>query len=150
MRVAIEYVKRELAFVSVGFVALLISGCGAKDEGPTLVPVSGTITVDGAPIARAGISFRPDESKGNTVPYQPAGSADENGKYELVTAAKKGAPPGWYKVVVFPYSPPPGGEAPPVPPPSFDAKYSDPETTDLMFEIKEGEQSVTIDLKLTK
>jgi len=150
MRVAIGCVKKELAFVSIGVFALLTSGCGAKEEGPTLVPVSGTITVDGTPIARAGISFRPDESKGNTAPYQPAGSADENGKYELITAAKKGAPPGWYKVVVFPYSPPPGGEAPAVPPASFDAKYSDPETTDLMFEVKEGEESVSIDLKLTK
>lgn len=126
------------------------SSCDKKDAGPELVPVSGTIRVDGKPLAKAGISFRPDETRGNRTSYQPGGTSDENGKYELRAAAKSGAPPGWYKVVVFPYAPAPGGDAPEVPPLPFDEKYADPDTTDLNVEVKAGEGPVTIDLELTK
>lgn len=146
---SLGFQKIVLFFVGLIAAAWLV-GCGSQEEGPVLVPVLGTITVDGNPLPKAGISFRPDSSKGNNAPYQPGGAADENGKYELIAAAKKGAPPGWYKVVVFPYSPPPGGEAPQASLPPFNKKYSNPSTTDLSIEVKEGAPAGAYDLQLTK
>tara|TARA_R110002111_G_scaffold1157_1_gene8175 strand:- start:37125 stop:37580 length:456 start_codon:yes stop_codon:yes gene_type:complete len=128
----------------------LPAGCSSEEAGPELIPVSGIITVDGNPLPLAGISFRPDETKGNSSPYQPGGTADENGKYDLIAAAKQGASPGWYKVVVFPYSPPPGTNGVPKTAVPFNKKYSNPNTTDLSIEVKAGTAPGAYDLKLTK
>jgi len=46
------------------------------------------------------VLFQPDASKGNHSPFEPAGTIDEEGTYTLLTKDKKGAPPGWYKIVV--------------------------------------------------
>lgn len=127
-----------------------LPGCGGE-TGPELVAVTGIVTVDGQPFPKANVSFRPDEAKGNKFPqYLPAGVADENGKYELVTTARPGAPPGWYKVVVIAPSPPPGAEAPKVGPPPFDKKFSNPDLTDLEVEVKAGAEPGVYDLKLSK
>ncbi len=132
------------------FLVCLSAGCSSEEAGPELIPVSGKITVDGNPLPLAGISFRPDDTQGNTSPYQPGGTADENGKYNLVAAAKQGAPPGWYKVVVFPYSPPPGSNGVPHTTVPFNKKYSNPNTTDLIIEVKAGTAPGSYDLELTR
>lgn len=79
------------------------AGCGSDPSGVgKTVPVSGLVTVDGQPLAldTATVLFKPDGSKGNTLPFEPAGNLDSKGVYTLYTAGKKGAPPGRYKVVV--------------------------------------------------
>lgn len=132
-------------------IACVTSGCGSASDGPKVSPVSGVITVDGAPLPKAGVAFHPDTAKGNTAKYLPAGTADDKGRYELVTATKQGAPPGWYKVVVSaPVPARTGGEAPKVGPPPFNAKYADPATTDLNIEVKDGAASGSYDVKVTK
>jgi len=143
-------VRKSISALAACLLVLSLGGCGNQEQGPTLVPVSGTISVDGTPIPKAGISFRPDKSKGNSAPYQPGGAANDQGKYELIAAAKQGAPPGWYKVVVFPYSPPPGGPAPTISIPEFNKKYSNPDTTDLSIEVKADAPPGAYDLELTK
>lgn len=142
---------------SVGCWMLAVSGlavsvCGCSGEtGPQLVPVSGVVTVDGQPYARAGVSFRPDDAKGNKfAQYIPAGYTNESGRYELTTTARKGAPAGWYKVVVVPPSAPPGGEMPKLTAPPFHKKYADPTLTDLSVEVKSGATSGSYDFKLSK
>jgi hypothetical protein len=127
-----------------------ILGCGAQDDGPTLIPVVGTVLVDGTPLPGAGVSFRPDPSQGNTTGYIPTGTADADGRYELITAAKKGAPVGIYKVVVTAPTPPiTGGEAPVAGPPPFDAKYANAEETDLFIEITDEIPAPAYDIELT-
>jgi hypothetical protein len=129
---------------------LTILGCSG-DTGPTLTPVSGIITVDSVPLANASVSFRPDTAKGNKfAQFIPAGFTDQTGRYELSTTARKGAPSGWYKVVVTAPTAPPGGEFPKVAPPPFNMKFSDPDKTDLSIEVKDGLASGNYDLKLTK
>ena len=129
---------------------MTLTGCGGP-TGPVLVPVSGVVTVDGAPAEGAGVSLRPDADKGNKVEWFPTGVADKEGKFTLTTTAKPGAPPGWYKIVVMPYSPPPfGGEAQKTAPPSFNAKYSKPDTTDLTINVTKSPAPGAYDLKLTK
>lgn len=124
-------------------------GCGG-DTGPVLYPVSGTVTVDGQPLEKAGVGFQPDESKGNKLGLFPAGTTDASGKYELLTASKKGAPAGHYKIVVIPYSPPPfGGAVPKAAAIPFNKKYSIPAETDLAFEVT-SKSPPTFDIKLSK
>jgi hypothetical protein len=128
---------------------MALLGCGGE-SGPVLVPVAGTVTVDGKPIPGAGVSFRADAGKGNTTGHAPAATADAQGKYEVTVGPRKGAPPGWYKVVVSaPVPPKSGGDAPaPVAVP-FAAKYTDPNTTDLSIEVKAGAAPGAYDLKLS-
>jgi hypothetical protein len=130
--------------------ACFLSGCN-RDAGPSLTPVTGTVTVDGEPFPQASVSFRPDKEKGNNFGgYIPAGYTDDSGKYELMTTARKGAPVGWYKVVITPPTAPPGGEMPKVEIPPFNPKYADPEKTDLSIEVVEGAPPGAYDLELTK
>lgn len=126
-------------------------GCGSSDDGPKLVPVSGKVALAGSPLPAVGISFRPDTAKGNKSVHEPTGTADSEGKYELVAAAKNGAEVGWYKVVIVPASPAPmGGEMPQVGPPPFNVKYTDVTTTDLSIEVKADAAPGAYDLTLTK
>lgn len=145
--------SRHIRSLGAGLVlcaGMVLTGCGGP-KGPVLFPVSGVVTVDGAPAEGAGVSFRPDASKGNKIEWFPTGVADKEGKFTLTTTAKPGAPPGWYKVVVMPYSPPPfGGEAKKAAPPSFNVKYSRPEASDLSIEVTKSPAPGAYDLKLTK
>lgn len=144
--------KWRRVFVPVAAVVASVAfvGCGG-DKGPVLYPVSGTVTVDGQPLEKAGVAFQPDESKGNTLGLFPAGTTDASGKYELMTAAKNGAPAGHYKVVVIPYSPPPtGGAVPKAAAIPFDKKFSNPRTTDLSFEVAKSSKPLVFDIKLTR
>lgn len=75
---------------------------------PFLVPVSGTVTLDGKPLAKALVRFQPIPEPGakpNLYLATPVGSTDENGKYELlylVVNDKRifGAPLGKHMVVI--------------------------------------------------
>lgn len=130
--------------------AALAAGCGG-DEGPKLVPVSGTVTLDGNPLPDVAVTFHPDQAKGNKSGLIPAATANAQGKYELEASAKKGAEVGWYKVLVIASSPQPkGGEMPQVVPPPFNKKYMDAETTDLSIEVKADATPGSYDLKLAK
>lgn len=142
------YFHQRIRLIPVCLTALL-AGCGPETtDAPSVVPVTGTVTVEGQPLAGAGVSFRPDRDKGNESGFMPGGSTDASGKYELMaTAGAMGAPPGWYKVLVMPPSAPPGSDDV-VEFPEYNAKYQDPETTDLSFEVKEGAAPVVIDIDL--
>lgn len=131
-------------------VSVSLVGCGGND-GPQLIPVSGKVSIADGPLAGAGISLRADASKGNSTQHIPSGITDAEGKYELTTGIAKGAPAGWYQVVVTPPTAAPvGGELPRSGPPSFDRKYTDVTTTDLSLEVKEGAAPGAYDLQLAK
>jgi hypothetical protein len=127
-------------------------GCGDTPDGPELSPASGVVTLDGAPLKGVSVSFRADAAKGNTTPHIPSGTADDGGRYELTTVNRAGAPPGWYKVVIIPATPPATGVLPPKTGPApFDEKYTAEETTDLSVEVKaDATAETSYDLKLTK
>jgi hypothetical protein len=67
---------------------LCLSGCGSSD-GITLVPVSGTITLDGQPLAGATVSFQPAGTRETPGPSS-GGATDANGRYTLKTADASG------------------------------------------------------------
>lgn len=80
---------------TIAFLGLLafVAGCGSAK----MPPVSGTVTVKGAPLSKGSLSFRPDA--GNPTKFVPAGII-EGGKYTISTNGKPGAPLGKYKVLV--------------------------------------------------
>jgi hypothetical protein len=75
--------------------ALAVAGCG---RGPALAPVSGTVTMNGKPLARVRVEFWPEEGSPRST-----GSTDEAGRFTLTTdgTAKPGAVVGRHKVVLY-------------------------------------------------
>lgn len=70
----------------VGCAGLLTSGCGGGG-GIELVPVSGTVTLDGAPLKDAHVSFQPAPEYTNQPVVESVGTTDAEGKYELRTVS---------------------------------------------------------------
>src|SRR5262249_14047953 len=91
---------RAAAGFGLGLCVWALAGCG-DGSGLKVVPVAGKLTIDGQPLTTGSISFRPDAARGNRSQHHPTGTIDEEGRYQLFTAGKKGAPLGWYKVMVF-------------------------------------------------
>ena len=56
--------------------------------------------MDGKPLSTGLVIFHPDASRGNKAPHEPRSAIDAQGNYDLMTANKLGAPPGWYNVAV--------------------------------------------------
>jgi hypothetical protein len=83
-------------------IALLgLAGCGGEPEdSATLVPVTGTITQNGKPLANARVFFTPDSgNKYNTPGGDSTGPA---GNYKLMFKNRSGVSSGKYKVTVEP------------------------------------------------
>ena len=66
----------------IGLASCHLLGCGAGAPGPERASVSGTVTVDGTPLANGSVRFVPIE--GTTGPV--AGATVENGKYSVAHA----------------------------------------------------------------
>ena len=58
------------------FLLLTVCGCGTSDR-PPLAPVTGTVTLDGQPLASAAVTFRPAEGRASR------GFTNDQGHYEL-------------------------------------------------------------------
>jgi len=82
-----------------------LAGCGSEDDAVTLVPVSGTVTLNGKPMAEATITFMPDASNKATTPG--ADATGPEGNYKLMYKNRSGVAPGKYKVVITPAAPKP-------------------------------------------
>ena len=137
----------------LGFSAL---GCGDDSGVGKTFPVAGKVTINNVPLtARSTIVlFKPDASKGNSSTFEPSGTVDGEGNYTLQTKGKRGAPPGWYKVVVTAReeSPPAHPKSPrhrPVARSLAPAKYGQANTSDLSIEVVENPPPGAYDLKLT-
>lgn len=127
-----------------------LAGCGGGvvKKGPALVPVDGTVTLDGKPLAEASVMFGAGSAFGQT---------DATGHYELkAQGAKKGCPVGDYKVVVEKWvkadgsvyqsaegiSPMDAGAKQTIPP-----QYSDMEKTELKAKVTESGGKFNFELK---
>jgi hypothetical protein len=114
--------------------------------------VSGTVAIAGQPLTSGSVSFHPDASRGNTSQHHPTGTINVDGTYQLYTTGKKGAPPGWYKVLVFATdkSGPTGGAHPGMPSSLVHARYGSEKTTDLVIEVVPQPPPGAYDLALSK
>lgn len=77
---------------------LVLNGCSSKQSGPELIPVRGTVRMNGKPLTTGGsISFRDGSGL-----IQPTGEVGPDGTYSMfLTPQQEGVPAGKYKVVVF-------------------------------------------------
>jgi len=100
-------------------------GCDSNRSGLNLVPVEGTITLDGAPLAGADVEFTPQNVQANADGLGGSsgfGNTDDSGHFEMYTASYNGIQPGEYLVRIN--------------------KVSDPEITDPEARVPEGKEMV--------
>ena len=133
-----------------GILATLV-GCG--DGGPAMNPVSGKVTIGGAPAADVLVTFQPTDSS-----MQPAsGRTGTDGTYTLTsgTQGKPGAMTGSYKVVLqqqassavddAAYGGGGSSSAPPEGPESnIPEAYNSAETTPKQVDVTSGENTIDI------
>jgi hypothetical protein len=78
----------------------LATGCGGG-QGYKPAPVSGTVTIDGRPVAGIVVTFQPAAVGGQNPGPGSTGKTDENGRYTLLFATaerKPGAAVGKHRV----------------------------------------------------
>jgi len=151
IRVALGHCGVQLVLI-VG----LIAGCNRAPAGPKLEPVSGTITLDGKPLAAADLIFVP---QGDTKGQSGVARTDADGKYELMTPDRKhkGVAAGSFRVVINKLVKPDGSDY--VPDPNagpidtggfkelLPAVYSDMGQAELEANVPEG-GATSLDFKL--
>ncbi|HUE71098.1 MAG TPA: hypothetical protein VMP01_09440 [Pirellulaceae bacterium] len=142
-----------------------IAGCGGPSV-PTfqLVPVTGTVKLNGTPLADAEVQFHYDGDNRPPQYFGSTGKTDPNGKYELLTNAQKGCVEGKFKVVVSKWTDPQGNPVKIDPETGMDLEqliqqgqaieflpptYSHPERTTLTAEVTAGKAD-GYDFELTK
>jgi hypothetical protein len=148
---------RALPTLATLLLAALAAGCGDGGVGKTY-PVRGKVTFHDEPFTAGTttVVFKPIAAKGNTTPFEPMANVDDEGNYSLSTKGQRGAPPGWYKVLVAAVgtAPPSSAAKPkkfkPTPPSLLPTKYGRTETTPLEIEVVESPAPGAYDLKLTK
>jgi hypothetical protein len=126
-------------------------GCGSG--GPELVPLTGTVTLDGNPVEGASVTFMPQSSG------QPAtGTTDAAGKFTLKTHPHgEGVMPGKHKVTVQKMETTgfvadedglSGGISPEGIQETWHTpkRYASAETTDLVVEVESGMEPVELRL----
>jgi hypothetical protein len=134
----------------------VIPGCGRDQQPVKLVPVVGKVTVNDRPLAEGSVVFWPDPAKGNRSTVPATGGIYGEGNYAMYWGGnQKGVPPGWYKVVVFPFLLPSGERAPKrapeeLPDSPVPTQYMELDTTPLSMEVTEGPAEEAYDLKLTR
>lgn len=86
----------KLKVVSLGIgLTLVVAVMGCGPGGPKLVDVTGTVTLDGKPVANAIVTFNPDFAGGSNS----LGRTDASGKYRLeFSQDRKGAMVGKHLV----------------------------------------------------
>jgi len=131
-----------------GLLCAVICGCGSSGE--RLTPVEGKVTLDGAPLTTGSVTFHPDAAKGNSTPHIPMGTVDAQGNYKLISAAKEGAPLGWYQVTVTAQAPidPKNPYAPPKH--LIDPRFADTTSSGLQIEVVPSPPAGAYDIKLAK
>jgi len=129
-----------------------VSGCKPGVNRPATAPVSGTVTLGGAPIAGATVSFQAVDGSRSSVAI-----TDASGRYELTTFVRgDGAVPGDYKVAVSKVTQDvvesaPGKNEPPVgpipePKNELPAKYADAAKSGLKATVTSGSNAANFDL----
>jgi hypothetical protein len=90
--------------VWVGLLLSVIAVVGCKPHSAAIVPVSGTVTLDGQPLAGATINFQPitDKTTAAQAGVGSFGKTDEQGRYtlQLIDPDEPGALVGRHTVTI--------------------------------------------------
>jgi hypothetical protein len=135
------------AAIAMLLVALALAGCGASRN---TSPAKGQVKVGGNPAANLTVTFYPEKGRPAT------GTTDAQGNFVLSTfCANDGAVVGPHKVAVTkndstgtPPMPGMAGAETAAPPPPFDPKYQNPQSSGLTAVVeKGGKNDFPFDLK---
>lgn len=114
--------------------AALAAGCHGGDDGPETYPVTGVVTLAGAPVGSATVTFVPAAA---SAPGAQA-TTDAEGKFNVQIASsmgqstKRGLPAGDYRVTVLKMVMPPGPPSLNNPPKNvLPLKYANPRSSGL-------------------
>jgi hypothetical protein len=122
-----SYLSSLLRYGILSLMTIIVLGLSGCEKGPKLVPVTGTVTLDGKPVETAGLLFLPVDSSGTPG----NGETDAQGRFQLKTRSQVGAQVGKYYVgivkSVYSNSPKPKWLTP--------QKYSDAKTSGLTAEV---------------
>ena len=126
----------------------LLSGCGKS--GPVLHEVRGKVSYGGQPLVTGTVSLR--AWNGNETRHQPTGLINERGEYRIYTTNLPGAPPGWYRAVVFATEPlvDNGKVSPSLPKSIIPVHYNNVGTSPFTIEVKPNPAAGEYDLRLEK
>jgi hypothetical protein len=105
--------KSPLSAIALFLVCPLIVGCSTSQAAPkeTLVPVTGTVMIEGKAIPGVKVTFIP---KGTTPGSGGIGVTDDSGEFELMNRSRKsGIVPGSYAVHFSLFKKPDGTPVPP-------------------------------------
>jgi len=122
----------------------VIAGC---DRGLALAPAEGTVTLDGRPVAEAGVFFTPIEGGPSAT-----GSTDAAGHFKLRSANREGAMVGEHRVTITKKETRGLGPFGPTSPEGITIiwhvpqKYSNTKTTDLTATVPSGGDEFTFEL----
>jgi len=140
--------------LSVAFLILTLTGCGGKGD-PSHVSMSGTVTLNGEPLADAQVTFIPT---GDTQGIGAGAWTGPDGRYQLIDRrGQPGTQPGTYKVTISKRLMPDGSEIPaddkkpPIESPareSLPPNYSDSARTELQAVVPEQGGTVDFPLKV--
>jgi hypothetical protein len=137
-------IPRRAVAIGALFVALVASGCG----GPDFVKVTGRVTHKGQPVPSTQLRFMPDNGERPST-----GLTDDDGNFTVRYSHRQaGAPPGSYTVFLT-YVPSNEEENHTAPPKASKelkaviAKYGDPKTSPLHYEITKNGQVLEITLE---
>src|SRR5262249_33308968 len=139
------------AVVGLAFVTALVcgvAGCGGKSfpEPPKTYPVKGTITSGGRPLSGGVLVCHLTTNNDKYGNVEAPAEIQPDGSFEpKLFTNTPGLYPGVWKVVAKP-TVMKEGKATRIPEP-VPAKYTSEETTDLTFEVKEGNNTPELVLK---
>ncbi|MCA9016806.1 MAG: hypothetical protein KDA77_15845, partial [Planctomycetaceae bacterium] len=123
-----------------------LTGCGGPAGDPDLIPVQGTVTLDGQPLKSGVIGFAPASGQAAST------GQIEDGHFKLsFSQSASGAKAGTYKVSIQSWTTPPSMDADGKPVKGVSAipeKYMSQATSGLTADVKkEGDNNFTFELK---
>ena len=147
-----DFMNRFIRVPSLAVVSLLLAGCLGNGL-PNLVEVTGTVMLDGIPLAHGTIGFVPVDPDG-----QAAGSQIVDGEFKIVTSASApGAAAGKYDVIISSHQPQKLPDTtnfkldptklPPPPKSLIPEKYSNPKTSGLEVTVAPGMIPLQFDIE---
>lgn len=144
--------KPERALFLAGLFCLTVTGCTSS---PPRGEVEGVVRSGGKPLANVLVTFLPDADQGGQG-RRSSGKTDAEGRYRLQGEdGKPGAVVGRHRVVIEDlaiYAAPRSSDGTLLakPPIRFASEMTDPLRTPLRREVKEGPQTIDLDLEVAR
>lgn len=139
-------IRSTVILLTISFAVLFIVGCAKTPE--KLYPVNGSVFVGGKPLTGGTVQFEMIEVGSSGKVYTSSGEIDKNGRYQLITFGKPGAPAGEHRVWVTPnplLMPDKLGvgldQTSPIP-----QKYMLPVRTDLSYTVSKRKNSIDVEV----